>query len=172
MEIARIYEHKTFGRIGDVVLECPDFAMSLNGKDIPAGSIKAIMKHGLQILQDAYAGAKSKDEAEALWSKKLDKIVAGTLGERGVSDEMSDRDEVIARKWIAFKGMTFTKGTLLPEKLDCGLVAWEKDTTPAKELILKQAVKFVDDEKARKEREAAELRELTLAMAGMVEPGH
>ena len=164
MEIGRIYAHRAYGEVGNVVLECDLTRMTLNGNDIPELSMRAILRHGLQILQDAYAGAKSTDEAKAFFAKKLDKLLNGTLGERGVSDEMSDRDETIARKWIAFKGMTFAKGTLLPEKLEKAFTAWEADATPAKALIQKQAEAFLVSELDRKEREAAELREMMLAM--------
>ena len=132
MEIGRIYEHKVFGQIGSVVLTAPEIVLELDGKLLPDASIRAILRHGLQILQDAYAGAKDEAEAKGNFGKKYDKLIMGTLGERGISDEMSNVETEIAKAWAKVTGMTFGKGVPTAERYDMALTAWGKDVTPRK----------------------------------------
>lgn len=81
----RIYTHRTFGQIGKVELVVPEGKWTLDGKELPAVSVAAFVRHSLQILQDAYAGAKNKDEALGAFGAKYDNLVNGTIGQRGGS---------------------------------------------------------------------------------------
>lgn len=82
MQITRKYAHKTFGDIGSVAIEFPTDTWILNDVELPVDGVRAIVNHGLQILQDAYAGAKTADQAAGDWQKKLDKVLAGTVATR------------------------------------------------------------------------------------------
>ena len=156
MEIGRVYEHKgrgdgpSYGAIGNVVLNAPGIVLEIDGKVLPDASIRAVLRHGLQILQDAYAGAKSQDEARGLFSKKLTKLLAGTLGERGISDELSSVETEIAKAWATVKKMTFAKGVPTAERYADALAAWESDDTPLHDKVEAFAkAKVVADAAAR-----------------------
>jgi len=91
-------------------------ALSITGRSAP--SVEYLLNFALQSLQDAYAGAKTADEAKASWEKKRDAIVAGTLGQRatsGVSVETSVARQITraalkamwgakSPKWAEFTG--------------------------------------------------------------------
>src|SRR5687768_7376644 len=94
MEYNRSYNHKTFGAIGSVVLEVPKGKYRLNGTDLPDVSVTHLMTFALQTLQDAYAGAKSTDEALGAFNQKLDKLLNGTIGTRGSGDGADERTRV------------------------------------------------------------------------------
>lgn len=79
---ARSYSHKSFGHIGAATIQSPDGEWTLNGKTLSEKSVDHLLTFALQTLQDAYAGAKSDDDARALWEKKLGKIMEGTIGTR------------------------------------------------------------------------------------------
>lgn len=87
--VVREYEHRTFGAIGKVELSIVGDEWKLNGAKLPASSIEHLMTFALQTLQDAYAGAKTRSEAQAALDKKLDKILAGTIGTRAAGDGTS-----------------------------------------------------------------------------------
>lgn len=89
MKVEREYSHRTYGAIGSVTLEAEVKGAKLDGKALPESSVTYLLNFALQSLQDAYAGAKTQDEAKAAFAKKLDAIVQGTLGQRsggGVSE--------------------------------------------------------------------------------------
>lgn len=81
VNINRDYVHKTFGPIGRADLVAAAH-ITINGVTLPESSVRAVLNHGLQILQDAYAGSKSRNEAVGDFGKKLDKLLDGTLGAR------------------------------------------------------------------------------------------
>jgi hypothetical protein len=83
MQVNRVYIHREFDRIGHAELRAPDGKWTLDGKELPAASIEHLLNFALQTLQDAYAGAKSADEATANWEKKRAKLYDGTIGTRG-----------------------------------------------------------------------------------------
>ncbi len=62
--------------------------------------IRAILNHGLQIFQDAYAGAKNADEATGSFTKKVAKAIAGELGIRSGSgvDRLTALRRIVARE--------------------------------------------------------------------------
>jgi hypothetical protein len=94
METNRTYTHKTYGAIGAVELVTPKGKWTLNGHELPESSISHLAFFALQTLQDAYAGAKSTDEATAAFNGKLDKLLNGTIGTRGSGDGADERTRV------------------------------------------------------------------------------
>lgn len=94
MEYNRNYTHRTFGNIGSVTFTVPKGKFTLNGTDLPEASVNHLMTFALQTLQDAYAGAKSTDEALGAYNQKLDKLLNGTIGTRGSGDGADERTRV------------------------------------------------------------------------------
>lgn len=94
MEYNRNYTHRTYGNIGAVTFEVPKGKFRLNGNDLPDASVAHLMTFALQTLQDAYAGAKSTDEAQGAFNGKLDKLLNGTIGTRGSGDGADERTRV------------------------------------------------------------------------------
>lgn len=96
MEITRTYTHRVFGLIGDATFTAPDGKYTLDGKTLPDASVEHLLRFALQTLQDAYAGAKTADEATAAFEKKRDAIIAGTIGTRG-DGTGADMRTIVAR---------------------------------------------------------------------------
>lgn len=94
MEYNRSYTHKTYGNIGSVTFDVPKGTFKLNGQALPNASVAHLMTFALQTLQDAYAGAKSTDEALGAFNQKLDKLLNGTIGTRGSGDGADERTRV------------------------------------------------------------------------------
>lgn len=94
MEINRTYNHKTFGEIGAVTFTVPKGSFKLNGHELPESSVSHLMTFALQTLQDAYAGAKSTDEAKGAFNGKYDKLLNGSIGTRGSGDGADERTRV------------------------------------------------------------------------------
>lgn len=120
MEYNRTYNHKTYGNIGAVTFDVPKGSFKLNGQALPDASVSHLMTFALQTLQDAYAGAKSTDEALGAFNQKLDKLLNGTIGTRGSGDGADERTRVarsvvrLAAKarfgsksadWVTFTGL-------------------------------------------------------------------
>ena len=116
--ISRAFNHRAFGTVGSVALVADVASVTLDGKKLPDSSVEYLLNFALQSLQDAYAGAKTSDEAKASWDKKRDAIIAGTLGQRaasGVSVEVSVARQITraalkamwgakSPKWAEFTG--------------------------------------------------------------------
>ena len=94
MEYTRNYTHRTYGNIGGVTFGVPKGKFTLNGHELPEVSVAHLMVFALQTLQDAYAGAKSTDEAQGAFNGKLDKLLNGTIGTRGSGDGADERTRV------------------------------------------------------------------------------
>ena len=94
MEITRSFNHRTFGAIGAVTLTAPKGKYAINGNDLPESSVNHLLTFALQTLQDAYAGAKSTDEALGAFNGKLDKMLNGTIGTRSGGDGADERTRV------------------------------------------------------------------------------
>lgn len=94
METKRNYTHRTYGNIGEVTFVAPKGKFTLNGQELPESSVAHLMGFALQTLQDAYAGAKSTDEALGAFNGKLDKLLNGTIGTRGSGDGVDERTRV------------------------------------------------------------------------------
>lgn len=94
MEYNRSFTHRTFGAIGSVTFETPKGRYAINGTVLPESSVAHLMTFALQTLQDAYAGAKSTDEALGAFNGKLDKLLNGTIGTRGSGDGADERTRV------------------------------------------------------------------------------
>jgi hypothetical protein len=80
------------GDIGRIEMETDCAKISLNGKAIPPASVEYLLNFALQAFQDAYAGAESLAEAQGNFAKKIDAVVAGTLGMRGAGE--SDEEKI------------------------------------------------------------------------------
>ncbi len=94
MTINRTFTHRTFGHIGAVEFATPKGKYVLNGTELPESSVAHLMTFALQTLQDAYAGAKSTDEALGAFNGKLDKLLNGTIGTRAAGDGADERTRV------------------------------------------------------------------------------
>jgi hypothetical protein len=94
METARNFTHRTYGNIGAVTFVTPKGKYTLNGTELPDASVAHLMTFALQTLQDAYAGAKSTDEALGAFNGKLDKLLNGTIGTRSGGDGADERTRV------------------------------------------------------------------------------
>lgn len=94
MEYNRNYTHRTFGKIGAVTFTAPKGKYLLNGTELPQASVDHLLTFALQTLQDAYAGAKSTDEALGAFNTKLDRLLNGTIGTRGTGDGADERTRV------------------------------------------------------------------------------
>lgn len=94
MEYNRSFTHRIFGAIGAVTFETPKGKYVLNGTELPDASVAHLMTFALQTLQDAYAGAKSTDEALGAFNGKLDKLLNGTIGTRASGDGADERTRV------------------------------------------------------------------------------
>jgi hypothetical protein len=91
MQVVREYAHKEHGSIGRIVLETDASVIKLNGKPIPEGSMEYLLTFALQAFQDAYAGAKNKDEAQSGFDKRFQRVLEGKIGVReggGVTEEV------------------------------------------------------------------------------------
>lgn len=121
MEYNRTFTHRTFGNIGSVVFAAPKGKYAINGTELPESSVAHLMTFALQTLQDAYAGAKSTDEALGAFNGKLDKLLNGTIGTRGSGDGADERTRVArsvtmsaakakfgakSPEWATFTGLT------------------------------------------------------------------
>jgi len=99
VETVREFAHRNYGAIGRVVLSADVASVTLNGSELPVGSVEYLLNFALQSLQDAYAGAKNEAEAKGAFNTKLDKLIAGTIGTRsggaGVSDEVRIQRQVV-----------------------------------------------------------------------------
>lgn len=93
-DYTRSYTHRTYGNIGAVTFGVPKGKFTLNGSELPEASVDHLMVFALQTLQDAYAGAKSTDEALGAFNGKLDKLLNGTIGTRGSGDGADERTRV------------------------------------------------------------------------------
>lgn len=71
--------------VGSVTFDAPDGDYVVNGQTLPESSVTHLLTFALQTLQDAYAGAKDESEAKGAFDGKLDKLLSGTIGTRGVA---------------------------------------------------------------------------------------
>ena len=143
MEYVRSFNHRTFGAIGSVTFAVPKGKYTINGNELPESSVAHLMTFALQTLQDAYAGAKSTDEALGAFNGKLDKLLNGTIGTRGSGDGADERTRVARQivrglvkaklggkspEWATFTGLDDAAQNA---KLDEWFTANEAALTPA-----------------------------------------
>ena len=93
--IARAFDHKAHGRIGIVNMEADCKQVTIDGKVLPDSSVEYLLTFALQNLQDAYAGAESADDAKGRFAKKLDRLIAGTIGTREAGDGASAETRMV-----------------------------------------------------------------------------
>lgn len=155
MEIKRTFAKRDDYTIGEVTFITPDSGFTLNGKELPAESIRHLMTFALQSLQDSYAGAKDEAEAKGNFAKKLDKILNGTIGTR----DGSGGEE----PWVAMAVKLF-RGQLKAQVVGYDkLEAKEKDSAIAKlvkshvkvDAIKAKAIAAIEAEKAAREELSA-----------------
>lgn len=91
--VNRSFAHRAFGDIATVNLNA-EASIILNGKEVPAAGVEYLLNFALQSLQDAYAGAKSGDEARGNFEKKLERVLDGTIGLRGGSGGVSEEQKI------------------------------------------------------------------------------
>jgi hypothetical protein len=103
--IDRVYTHKTFGELGKVNLEVSDCIVLLDGEELPEASVRAVLNHGLQIFQDAYAGAKNAADAKETFSAKLAKLLSGELSSRRNADPIGNRVRYMVAAVFRKKGV-------------------------------------------------------------------
>ena len=165
MEYNRSYTHRTYGKIGDVTFTVPKGKYAINGNELPESSVAHLMTFALQTLQDAYAGAKSTDEALGAFNGKLDKLLNGTIGTRGSGDGADERTRVARSVVMAAAKAKF--GAKSPEwKTFTGL---DDDAKNAKLDGWYEANKAAFDEPIDEEMERRRAkREAKAALAGSV----
>jgi hypothetical protein len=165
MDYTRTFTHRAFGAIGAVTFTVPKGKFAINGQELPDSSVAHLMTFALQTLQDAYAGAKSTDEALGAFNGKLDKLLNGTIGTRGTGDGADERTRVArsvvqqaakakfgakSPEWATFTGLD---DDAKAAKLD----AWYADNRAAFDPA-------IDEEMARR----AAKRDAKTALAGSV----
>lgn len=149
MEYIRSFDHRggkdkpAFGHIGKVTFTVPKGKYAINGTELPQSSVDHLMVFALQTLQDAYAGAKSTDEALGAFNGKLDKLLNGTIGTRGSGDGADERTRVARQivrglvkakygasspEWKTFTGLADAEQNA---KLDAMFAANEAAIAPA-----------------------------------------
>lgn len=97
--IERTFAKRNEGTISNVKLAVDVKRVELDGVELPDSSVEYLLTFALQSLQDAYAGAKSLDEAKAMFAKKYEKLVAGKIGVREAGESIDDETR-IARKIV------------------------------------------------------------------------
>jgi hypothetical protein len=165
MDYNRTFTHRTFGNIGQVTFTVPKGKYAINGNELPDTSVAHLMTFALQTLQDAYAGAKSTDEALGAFNGKLDKLLNGTIGTRGTGDGADERTRVArsimhglakakfgakSPEWAAFTGLADDEQAA---KLDAMVATNQAALDPA-----------IDEEMARR----AARRDAKAALGGSV----
>lgn len=127
--VKRAYEHRTYGEIGEVLMKAEVMKVTIDGKELPSASVEYLLNFALQSLQDAYAGAKSQDEAKGSFVKKLEALIDGKIGVRaggGVGEETRVARTIVrgllkkaygadSPEWKTFTGLDDAKQN---EKLD------------------------------------------------------
>jgi len=150
VNIERRFAHRTYGAIGAVSLSANVTEVKIDGAALPEASVEYLLHFALQSLQDAYAGAKTPDEAKANWEKKLTALKEGTIGVRGGGEGVTEETRVsraVVRQmvkakfgakspeWAKFTGLSDADQN---EKLDEWYAANEERLRPAVEEELKR----------------------------------
>lgn len=164
MEINRSYTHKVYGAIGSVTFTAPKGKYILDGHELPESSVEHLLTFALQTLQDAYAGAKSTDEAKGAFNGKYDKLLNGTIGTRSGGDGVDERTRV-ARS-VVYAALKVKFGAKSPEWAE--FTGRDDDAIAARldEIYAEHEATFaprVDEEMA--ERAAKRARKADLAKA-------
>lgn len=167
MKLTREYAHKTFGAIGTVRLELTPDGLVLDEVRLGESGTAHLLNHALQSLQDAYAGAKTADEARASWAKKLEKILDGTIGSRttgGGAGLGAIEKRMIAMVRDNFKKAVSGYKDMKPAERDAAI--WElicKQSEAAQKGLAKRAEAAI----AREEAERASLADLGFDLDAM-----
>lgn len=162
MKLTREYTHKRFGAIGSVELEAPDGKWTLDGHELPEGSIRHLLTFALQTLQDAYAGADSADEAQGAFAKKHEKLVNGTLGVRGAGSGMDDRQRaMISEARSTAKDAIEGYADMAPADRDAAVWEWLEELPEGVRAVYEEAADEAIEEAKRKAERRAKLAAAT-----------
>lgn len=157
MEITRNFVHREYGEIGEAKLVVPNGKWVLNGTELPEASVEHLATFALQTLQDAYAGAKSEDEATANFAKKLTRLLDGTLGVRTGSGSVNPLDAYVRKVIRANLAAKKAEYTAIPsddqkarqEFLDACFAGLDDDK---QEIVLERAQAMLDEDIARRKQ--------------------
>lgn len=160
--VKRAFEHKTNGSIGAVHLKAEVGKVTIGDKELPTRSVEYLLTFALQSLQDAYAGAKSNEQAVGLFDKKLDALIAGTIGVRtgGGTSELERVTLQVVRAILKAK-LTEEAFAAYKEDDDKVLEAFEKNKAKLEPLVTERMEELAK-ERARKAKLAANAGELEL----------
>jgi hypothetical protein len=95
LAIARTFDHKVHGRVGVIQMQADVGLFTIDGKTLPQSSVEYLLTFALQSFQDAYAGAENAEDAVGRFNKKLDRVIAGTIGLREAGDGASAETKAI-----------------------------------------------------------------------------
>lgn len=161
--VKREFAHKTHGAIGAVHLTAQVDKVTVDGKELPGKSVEYLLNFALQSLQDAYAGAKTEAEAKSMFAKRLENVIAGTIGQRvgggGQSEEV--RVAIQITKAILKAKLTEEAFAKYKDSDDEVLAAFEKNKDKLQPLV-DTRLKELQKERERKAKLAASAGELDL----------
>lgn len=123
-----------------------DTVLTINGKNVNKAGISYLLQYGLkQALSDSYASAKTKEEVEGLFNKRLDKIFEGGVIIRQQDGKSLER--TIAREMILqacrAKGKAAPKGDLM-KKLIEDMLLTRRDKIEEEVLRRKESVQDIN----------------------------
>lgn len=91
LTVTRAFAKRNEGQISNVTFSVEGATkFTIDGKELPDSSVEYLLTFALQSLQDAYAGAKSLDEAKTMFGAKYEKLIAGKIGVREAGETVSD----------------------------------------------------------------------------------
>lgn len=161
--VKRDFTHKTHGAIGAVHLVAQVDKVTVDGKELPGKSVEYLLNFALQSLQDAYAGAKTVAEAKSMFDKRLENVIAGTIGQRigggGQSEEV--RVAIQITKAILKAKLTEDAFAKYKDSDEEVLAAFEKNRGKLQPLV-DARLKELAKERERKAKLAASAGELDL----------
>lgn len=126
--VKRDFAHRTLGTIGALHLRANVDSVMVNGQQLPGKSVEYLLNFALQSLQDAYAGAKTSEEAKGFFDKKLEALIGGTIGTRtGGGANEHDRVAVSVTRQILKAKLTAEAYAKYKDSDDEVMAAYEKN---------------------------------------------
>src|SRR6478752_5464406 len=158
--IKRAVEHRTLGVVHEGVhLVAEVEKVTINGQEVPGKSVEYLLNFALQSLQDSYAGAKTPDAARGLFQKRLDNLIAGTIGVRTGGTTERERVTVQVVRGILKAKLTEEAFAKYKEDDDAVLEAFKKNED--------KLISYVDERIAELEAARARKAELAKSVAGL-----
>lgn len=162
--VKRAFTHRTLGEVSTGVHLVADVAkVTLDGKELPGKSVEYLLNFALQSLQDAYAGAKTQEEAKGLFAKRLENVIAGTIGQRVGGQGQSEETRVtlsVVRAILKTK-LTAEAYAKYKDDDDAVLEAFSKNEEKLRPFV-DERMKELEKERARKAKLAQSAGELEL----------